>query len=174
MGGWVVLKFALEYPERVRRFFVANSPGINFEVPFDPTLFQPTTVERAHQFLVLLTPRAALLPRFVARDVLRRMRPIKWVVQRATKSMIARADLLDGKLRAIRAPALIIWGKQDALVPVACAEEMHRQMPHSVLAVFDGAGHLAPAECSRRVTPEILRFLAAEPPLPPSAREFPK
>ena len=98
---------------------------------------------------------------------------MRWVVQRAMKSMMAKGDLLDGKLGVIRAPVLIVWGKQDALIPLMCGEEMHQQMPHSLLAIFDGCGHLAPAECSGRVLPEILHFLEAEPPLPASVHEFP-
>ena len=81
---------------------------------------------------------------------------------------------MDGKLGAIRVPILIVWGKQDALIPLMCAEEMHRQMPHSLLAIFDGCGHLAPAACSGRVLPETLRFLDAEPPWPASVQEFPE
>jgi pimeloyl-ACP methyl ester carboxylesterase len=173
MGGWVALKFALDHPERVRRIFVADSAGVNFKLPFDPVLFQPVTVDQAQRLLVLLTPRGSQIPRFLARDVVRRMGPMRWVVQRAMTSMMAKGDLLDGKLDAIRVPVLIVWGKQDALIPLLCGEEMHQQIPQSLLAIFDGCGHLAPAECGSWVLPEIRQFLEAEPPLPPSVREFP-
>jgi len=173
MGGWVALKFALDHPERVHRILVADSAGIDFKLPFDPTLFQPATVDQAQRLLVLLTPEGSLIPRFVARDVVRRVGPMRWVVQRAMTSMMSKRDLLDGKLDAIRVPVLIVWGKQDALIPLRCGEEMHRQIPQSLLAIFDGCGHLAPAECRGRVAPEIRQFLEAEPPLLPSVREFP-
>lgn len=174
MGGWVALKFALEHPERVRRIFVADSAGIMFMPPFDLALFQPSTTDQAQRLLVLLMPQARPIPRFVARDVVRRMRPTRWVVQRATKSMMAGGDLLDGKLSDIHGPVLIVWGKQDALIPVACGEEMHRQIPQSVFEIFDRCGHLALAECSHRVLPQILQFLESEPPLPSSVHEFPR
>jgi pimeloyl-ACP methyl ester carboxylesterase len=96
------------------------------------------------------------------------------VVDRAKKSMLAGADLLNGKLQAIQAPALILWGKQDLMVPLSCGEEMHREMLRSSFAIFDGCGHLAPVECSDRVLPETLRFLEAEPPLAPSRDELPR
>lgn len=172
MGGWVALKFCLAHPERVGRIFVADSAGIKFKLPFDPALFQPATVGQAQQLLSLLTPQGTRIPRFVARDLVRRMRPTNWVVHRSVISMMAGGDLLDGKLRDIQVPVLIVWGKQDALIPPACGEEMHRQMPQSILEIFDGCGHLAPAECSERILPEILRFLNAEPPLPASVHEF--
>jgi pimeloyl-ACP methyl ester carboxylesterase len=80
MGGWVALKFALDHPERLRRIFVADSAGMNFHLPFDPTLFELVTVDRAQQLLALLTPQGSLIPRFVARDAVRRMGPMRWVV----------------------------------------------------------------------------------------------
>jgi pimeloyl-ACP methyl ester carboxylesterase len=173
MGGWVALKFALTHPERVRRLIVADSAGIIFNPPFDTSLFYPATADHAHQLLGLLSSQAVLNSRFVARDVARRMRPNLWIVQRCMQSMTGGGDVLDGQLGALRMPVLIIWGKQDLVIPLSCGEEMHRQMPQSLLAIFDGCGHLAPVECGGRILPEILRFLEAEPPLPAAVRQFP-
>ncbi len=173
MGGWVAMKFTLGHPERVRRVFVVDSAGLTFTPPFDLALFQPATADQAQQLLSLLTPHAARIPRFVARDLVRQMRPTRWVVQRALNSMMAGSDLLDGKLPAIRIPALIVWGKQDALIPLSCGEEMHRQMPQSQLAIIDGCGHMIPAECCSRLVTQTLHFLEADPPLPAWVREFP-
>ena len=174
MGGWVALKFTLVHPERVRRLIVLDSAGIDFTPAFDPALFHPSTLAQAREFLTWLTPQASSIPDFVARDFIREARPNVWVVDRAFKSMESRVDMLDGRLGAIQSPVLIVWGKQDILIPLACADEMHREMPQSSLDLFDGCGHLAPVECHDRVLPEALRFLEAEPPLPPLAREFPR
>ena len=95
MGGWVALKFALDHPERVRRIFVADSAGINFKLPFDPVLFQPATVDQAQRLLALLTPQGSLIPRFVARDVVRRMGPNEM-------GSAARDDLDDVEARSLR------------------------------------------------------------------------
>lgn len=173
MGGWVTLKFALDYPERIRRIFLIDSAGLRFNLLFDAALFQPATTDQAQLLLDRLTPYASRIPRFVASDLVRLMGPTSWVVQRAMQSMIAGGDLLDGKLQAICAPVLVLWGKQDALIPLACGEELHREIPQSLLAILDGCGHLAPLLSSHRLLPEIVRFLEAEPPLPASAREIP-
>jgi pimeloyl-ACP methyl ester carboxylesterase len=159
MGGWVALKFTLSHPERVRRVFVADGAGISFNLPFRAALFYPSTVEQAERFLAWLTPQAARIPRFIARDLIRKMRPTAWVVDRSMKSMLTGADILNGRLQAIHAPVLIVWGKQDILIPLACGEEMHREIPQSVLATFDGCGHLAPVECRNEVLPVVLHFL---------------
>ena len=172
MGGWVALKFALAHPERVRRLFVADSAGLYFRPAFNLGLFQPTTVSQAQELLALLTPEGKRLPRFVARDYLRRLASTRWVVARASRSMLEGDDLVDGKLGALPMPVLIIWGKLDAIIPVECGGRLQRQIPQSRLDVFDGCGHLAPGECRDRVLPEILQFLAADPPLGGGSREF--
>jgi pimeloyl-ACP methyl ester carboxylesterase len=174
MGGWVALKFALAHPALVRRVVVYDSAGIYFKPRFDPALFHPATVEQAQQFLALLTPQACRIPRFVVRDLIRAGRRTAWVVDRSMKSMQAGADLLNGQLQSLQVPVLIVWGKQDVLLPLFCGEAMHREMPQSSLAIFEGCGHLAPVECSDRVLAETLHFLEAEPPLPPFTREFPQ
>jgi len=174
MGGWVAFRFTLAHPELVRRVFVDDSAGIYFKRAFDPGLFHPATVAQAEEFLGWLTPQAVRIPRFFARDMIREMRPKAWVVDRAMKSMEAGSDLLDGKLQDIQAPTLIVWGKEDILIPLACGEEMHREMSQSSLEIFDGCGHIAPVECVNRILPETIRFLEAEPPLPPGTREFPQ
>ena len=174
MGGWVVLRFALDHPERVRRMILVDSAGLAFQPPFNLALFRPTNVDQAEQLVKLLTPQADRIPRFVARDLVRLMMPTRWVVERALKSMLAGNDLVDGKLSQIHEPVLIVWGRQDAMIPLACGSEMHRQMPQSELAIFDGCGHMMPLECSGRLAPQIRRFLGSETPPPASVQEIPK
>jgi pimeloyl-ACP methyl ester carboxylesterase len=43
-------------------------------------------------------------------------------------------------------PALIVWGRQDRLVPVECGEQYRRLLPNATLAVLEGCGHLPPLE----------------------------
>ena len=78
--------------------------------------------------------------------------------------MFTGADLLDGKLGALRMPALIIWGKQDHLTPLATGIVLHQQISQSVLEIYDGCGHLAPGQCADRVGPRLIDFLGGNPP----------
>jgi pimeloyl-ACP methyl ester carboxylesterase len=129
MGGWVALQFALARPERVRRIFLADSAGITFDIPFESTLFYPQTEEQAQHLLAQLTPQGHRVPRFVARDIVRHVTTRAGIAQRCMQSMMAGEDLLDGRLAAIRVPVLNLWGKQDAIIPIHCGMEMHRQIP---------------------------------------------
>ena len=77
--------------------------------------------------------------------------------------METEADVMDGKLSSLKMPVLIVWGAQDRLTPVYTAEIMHREIPQSELALFDGCGHLAPVQCESKVAPRVLEFLRTQP-----------
>jgi pimeloyl-ACP methyl ester carboxylesterase len=172
MGGWIVLKYTLDYPASVHRVIVFDSAGIRFKPSWSISLFSPATPLEVDQFMAILTPHARHMPLFIARDMIRVMAKESWVVDRAYASMRTGQDLLDGQLHNIHQPVLILWGKQDVATPLECGEEMHREMPQSVLAVFDGCGHLTPVVCRHRVLPKVVQFLEADPPLPGGEQEF--
>ena len=44
-------------------------------------------------------------------------------------------------------PVLIIWGRQDRLIPVAYAARLQAEFPRATLEILDGCGHVPMAEC---------------------------
>jgi pimeloyl-ACP methyl ester carboxylesterase len=58
-------------------------------------------------------------------------------------------------------PALVLWGREDALVPVAYAEEFGRRVPRSRVEVIDDCGHVLQADQPERTWRAISEFLAA-------------
>jgi pimeloyl-ACP methyl ester carboxylesterase len=64
-----------------------------------------------------------------------------------------------GRVRDIDAPALVIHGSDDRLVPVANARALARAVPRSRLRVLDGAGHLVFIERAEEVNEEVASFL---------------
>ena len=43
-------------------------------------------------------------------------------------------------------PALIVWGREDRIVPVVCGEQYRRLLPNATLKVLEACGHLPPIE----------------------------
>lgn len=173
MGGWIALDFAVQAPERVHRLVLLDSAGIKFTPTFDLRLFSPHTMADIQELEKLLTPHSGRIPAFLLRDFLRQLRAEDWVIERTVTNMLTGRELMDGKLASVTMPVLIVWGKQDTVTPLSIGEEMHHQMPQSVLVVLDGCGHVAPLECHDRVRAEMQRFLSANPPLPAGAHEIP-
>ena len=66
---------------------------------------------------------------------------------------------LKRRIHSIQAPTMVLWGKQDRLVPVRYAEEFGRRIPGAKVTVLDCAGHLFPAEYPARVARMVEDFL---------------
>lgn len=68
-------------------------------------------------------------------------------------------DELVVKYKDIKVPTLIIWGKQDGLLPLKVGELLDEDIPNSTLKIIDQCGHV-PQEEQRDVTvPLVLDFL---------------
>jgi pimeloyl-ACP methyl ester carboxylesterase len=75
-------------------------------------------------------------------------------------SSLAGYDFLD-RLSEISVPTLIVWGRQDHVVPPADALEFARRIEHARLEVFDRCGHVPMAERPMRFNRLLEEFLAA-------------
>jgi pimeloyl-ACP methyl ester carboxylesterase len=53
---------------------------------------------------------------------------------------------LEGRLRRVTAPTLVVWGKQDGLVPLAYAERWKQSIAGAQVHVIDKCGHLPSLE----------------------------
>ena len=160
MGGWIALKLASEHPERVRRLTLIASAGLAHKTLLNETSFSATTIAEQRRSFALQTDRAARLPDFVVRDFLRRSREKSWIVRASMRSMLTRRDaLLDGKLRRVRMPVLIVWGTADKIVPFSLAPKLQRELPQARLVSVEGCGHLVLWDCTDRALPPIVEFL---------------
>ena len=84
-----------------------------------------------------------------------------WNVGCATKFAWPIADHgLARRLHRIQVPALVVWGRQDALVPVAYAEDFSRRIARSQVEVIDDCGHAMTADQPERTWTAISEFLA--------------
>jgi pimeloyl-ACP methyl ester carboxylesterase len=173
MGGWVVMKLALDHPEMVDRLVVYDSAGVYFPATWEPELFTPADVIGVKKLMAILTPKPRVLPNFAAEAALRKLERNAWVIRRSMAAMTSGRDLLDFRLYQISQPMLIVWGAQDDLIPLSAGEAIHKRVPQSVLNIVEGCGHLAPAECPRPVIEGTVAFLKAEPPMRGGEKTFP-
>jgi len=173
MGGWVSMKLALDHPEMVHRLVVYDSAGIYFPATFGPELFVPMDAAGVQKLMGTLSPNPHAIPEFVKKAVLRKFEQNGWVINRSMSAMLSGRDLLDFRLHAMQPPTLIVWGAQDELIPLLAGKKIHELIPHSVLNVVEGCGHLAPLECSKPVVQGTVDFLRAEPPMQGGEKVFP-
>ncbi|MEZ5167707.1 MAG: alpha/beta fold hydrolase [Acidimicrobiales bacterium] len=80
-----------------------------------------------------------------------------------TVSALDRLDL------AAHLPTRIVWGADDAIIPVAHARAAHEAIPGSRLEILEGVGHFPHAEAPDAFLDVLLDFLATTTPRPVEA-----
>ncbi|MGG6267835.1 MULTISPECIES: alpha/beta fold hydrolase [unclassified Leptolyngbya] len=65
-------------------------------------------------------------------------------------------------LSNIRTPVLLLWGKQDRMIPAASARQFLQYNPNLKLIELDDAGHCAHDECPERVNAELINWIRSE------------
>jgi pimeloyl-ACP methyl ester carboxylesterase len=165
MGGWVVAKTTIDHPERVERLVLVDSAGVRFD-PL-PTVEMLTPGENEadlESFMRLIFFKPPKFPAPIARDFINRAREGEWVIRKTAAAMFSMDDVLDGKLGRITAPTLILWGKQDALLPLLSGEKFQAEMPDANFVVFDNCGHVPNQERNPAFLKEVETFLSAPQP----------
>lgn len=70
-------------------------------------------------------------------------------------------DLPPEQLASIHTPALLLWGKEDRIVPLHIGERLAADLPNQTLKVYEQTGHLVPEERPAEVCRDIETFLTA-------------
>ncbi|MCA1606639.1 MAG: alpha/beta hydrolase, partial [Acidobacteria bacterium] len=68
-------------------------------------------------------------------------------------------DKITPKYKTICVPTLILWGRQDKMIPLEIGEQLRCDIPNSRLEIIDKAGHVPQEEVPGKVIPLILDFL---------------
>jgi pimeloyl-ACP methyl ester carboxylesterase len=64
-------------------------------------------------------------------------------------------------LPRVRNRTLIVWGREDRIVPLVCGEQYRRSLPDATLTVLERCGHLPPIEHPDAFATRVLDFLGA-------------
>jgi pimeloyl-ACP methyl ester carboxylesterase len=167
MGGYVAFEFVHLFPSKVRALILAGTRA--------PADNEPEKLARAKQVEQMLAKgmndiAEATLPKLLAPQTLAEkpevVARVREMILRANpegaaaaqRGMAARRDYSDD-LRNIKAPALIIVGRQDPIRPVADAEFMHRGLSGSRLEIIEDAAHMTNMEQPEIFNRALERFL---------------
>ena len=83
------------------------------------------------------------------------------VVQTARRLDTKDADRVGACCRAITVPTLILWGREDGIVPLEIGERLHEAIGTSELVVLDACGHIPHEEKPAETLKFIEDFLRA-------------
>jgi pimeloyl-ACP methyl ester carboxylesterase len=69
------------------------------------------------------------------------------------------AEILERDAHLISRPTLIIWGKDDRVIPIKCGRTLHREIPGSRFVVIRNCGHVPQEEKSEVFTNLVSEFV---------------
>jgi pimeloyl-ACP methyl ester carboxylesterase len=152
LGGWIATRFAVDNPERVRHLYLLNSAGLSREGAYSP--YTPDR-ESARRAIQTFAGRSQLV---VPNVVLNAM--VDNSQRPAYKGFIEHYDKreeLDAVLDQVRVPTTIIWGTDDRILPLVCAQDFHEGIPDARLILLPGVGHTPQTDAVATVARIILQ-----------------
>lgn len=166
IGGWTAAELAVMNPQVIERLVLVAPAGLKpergeildifYHSPAELlglTAHDPSTVpEWSELFGTPPTP--------VELDIALRNRE---TTARLTWKPYMWSPRLAHFLPRVTAPALIVWGRQDRIVPLVCGEQYERLLPNARLAVLEACGHLPPLEKPADFAGLVLEFLGGHP-----------
>jgi pimeloyl-ACP methyl ester carboxylesterase len=163
LGGGIAMQFAYQFPERTERLVLVSSGGLGREVHL---LLRAASLPGADYVLPALTSqrlvnlgrdvggllaKVGLHPSPDISVLARGFAELDNAGSRQAFLHTLRAVVEPGGQRvsansrlglAAHLPALIVWGENDSIIPVAHGAAAHEAMPGSRFVSFEGAGHM--------------------------------
>ncbi|AVZ30749.1 alpha/beta fold hydrolase [Nodularia spumigena] len=177
MGGGVAIQFALMFPQQVDKLVLVGSFGLGREVrlalrltilPLVLRFLRPNR-RKLMSMLKVLFYNATLIPqewieiRYPIFSLPHRHKAITKLARTNLNLLGVRRSVFSAivnQLATITTPALIIWGKQDRILPVSHAYIAAEGLPNNRLHIFDSCGHYPQIEYPQEFNYIVLGFLA--------------
>ena len=158
MGGWIAAEMAAMDTNRFKSLVLVDAVGIKPEVGeiAEVLMVSPDQTRKLAIYDQSKIPEAPELT------------PEEEAVQWSNREMASRLcwkpymhnPKLPEYLKLIRIPSLIVWGRQDGIVPLNCGEIYHRVLADSKLHVIDECGHSPHTEKPQEFLDATLGFLS--------------
>ena len=164
-GGATSCRFAIDYPQRVRKIVLMGSAGAGLGL-LGPQPPEGIRVMRAYFDAPSKERMRALIQTFVhdasfLNDELLEERFQQSMDPGHLEFMKKRAPLedLSAEIGRIKAPTLLVWGADDRFVPIEVGFKFLRSIGNSELHVFSRCGHWAQVEHAERFNRLVMDFL---------------
>jgi abhydrolase domain-containing protein 6 len=167
MGGFIASAYAARYPDEVITLGLIAPHGMVEPEPSD--LFRD--VAKGDNWLVASSYQEfdRLLNNVFARRPYAPKAVVRYLAAHAIRGSAKSAKIfaemqtndppLEDRLPLIHSPTLIIWGDQDRVLHVSCADLFRRGIKSSELMIIPGSGHMPLIENARQCASAWLAFV---------------
>lgn len=165
LGGWLAVEIACRWPERVRRLWLCNSPGIWLDEHPLPDLFRAPTDAASLRRLLFHDPDGPAATMIIQEP--HKQNEATRIAALQSLAVLARLlwerpyqARLPSRLHRVRCPTLILWGEHDRLVPLPYAHAWQKLLPQAQVHVIKNCGHLPMFEQESEFVETVRQFCA--------------
>ena len=140
LGGHIALLYALARPDKVNSIILTGSSGL-----FESAMGTSFPKRGDYEFIKKKTQATFYDPDVASKELVDEVFDIvndrnKAIRVIATAKSAIRHNLSD-KLHQVKAPTLLVWGKEDQITPAFVGEKFHELIEHSKLVFLEKCGH---------------------------------
>jgi len=181
-GGLISIKMYLMNPKNISKLVLVDSLGLqvpishwkkrftsaldlinrvkNFHKPQEKVhIVTEDEMRKILEANVFNDPRK--IPDFIIQNALKSANTtINLTIKKKIKKNLSSFNNNSIKINEISCPTLIIWGKNDKIVPAKNAVYAHRKIKNSELILYDNCGHLPHVEKAKLFNLHVIKFLS--------------
>ncbi len=162
MGGWLAAEMAAMYPTLLRRIVLVGAAGMKPQQGeiTDIFLITPEEVLRKQFYDPTQVPDYQRL--YGSEPTLEQRQTAAWNREMAallTWKPYMYNPRLPVLLSQVKIPTLVVWGRQDAIVPLNCGELYQAATPGAQLVVIERCGHSPQVEKPQDFLDAVVPFL---------------
>lgn len=172
LGGYIAWATAVLHPDRVSKLILVDASGYPYESKSMPLAFKLSKNPVTSLLLKNVLPKSLVArsvknvygnPDLVSNELVERYYQLS--LREGNRSALkARFEqTLPGpmakKIRTIKQPTLVLWGKKDQLIPEKFGVQFSQEIPNSQLIIFDKLGHVPHEEDPQATVSAVIRFL---------------
>jgi pimeloyl-ACP methyl ester carboxylesterase len=170
LGGWLTWEYALLHPEKVKKIVLVDAAGFldSASIPLPFKMARTPFLNNVIKYAI----RKDLLANFLKDVYFDKTKVTPQLIQRYYDLFSRKGNagaflkLVNNKpkentkkLKNLKTPTLVMWGKEDAWIPVANAYRFHNLLPHNELIIYDRVGHIPMEEIPVQTAEDLVSFL---------------
>lgn len=159
LGGWIALDFVARHPDMVDKLVLVDAAGLSaLQAP--KVDLNPSSLDGMRAVLEsIFYDKKFVTDEFVVRAFTNHVHNNDGYTIQRTMAGVMQPQFEDQNLKSIHAPTLIVWGREDELIPEAIGEKLKDGISGAKLVVFDHCGHVPQLEKAEDFNHALLDFL---------------
>ena len=170
-GGWTAAAFAIAHPQKVDKLVLVSAAGYSGKgysrverlKELYPAFNPSTTADMKRLFELIFYDKARSVDAIVVSAFTQKLKTgDSYTINSFMDSILRGEDFIDDKVKMIKAPTLVIWGRDDKLNPLAMAEAFAQDISGAQKVIIEQCGHVPQIEKAPAFNGALLKFLGGE------------